>query len=117
MTGIKAVASTMVLAALLGRGGASHAASSTCTVGIAPAECTTDWVRANPTTHHIHIKVSPWQTYYLKDIDTHVVVAHGTNGMLGTERTVTGLYGRYTGTVNNALTALLIGGGITISNN
>jgi hypothetical protein len=110
------LAALAAFAMLLGTAGASQAASETCRVDLGLGACTTNWLRANATNHFVHVSVSSWQTFYLHDIDTHVIVYHGTNGIFGTEHTVTGLFGRYTGEINNLLTAALIGGHITITN-
>jgi hypothetical protein len=110
------LAAVAVLATLLASTGLAQAASKTCTVGFAPPTCTTGWVRANASGHFVHVSVTSWQTWKVTDIDTHVRVAHGTNGVLGSSRTITGLYGRYNATISNQVTAVVLGGRITISN-
>jgi hypothetical protein len=110
------LAAVLAVASLAGAG-IADAASKTCYTGFAPPDCTTGWIRANSSGHFVHVSVSSWQTWKVTDIDTHVRVAHGTNGILGSERTITGLYGRYNATISNMVTSVVVGGHITISNN
>ena len=110
------LAAVLALASLAGVG-IAQAASKTCYTGFAPPDCTTGTIRANSSGHFVHVSVTSWQTWSVHDVDTHVRVAHGTNGVLGTERTITGLYGRYNASISNMVTSVVLGGHITISNN
>jgi hypothetical protein len=115
----KIIASTLVALAVFGAAGAAEAASKKCSIGLtlATGDCTTGWVRANAKTHHVHISVSRFLNYSVKDIDTHVQIARGKSNLSGVEKTIGGLYGRYTASINNIATAVLGGGSVTIHNN
>jgi len=113
---IHGFAAAAALAGLLGFDSAAQAASKTCRTGLVPTFCTTGWIRANPRTHHVHVSVSSWQTWSVHDIDSRVRVGHGTNGIWGTEKTITGLYGRYNASISNQLSSSIVGGHITIRN-
>lgn len=78
--------------------GSAHAASNTCWMAILPRShnsCTTTSVSANPNGHFVHINISPRVAYRVIDSSNGAVVSSGTSGLLGTRKTITGLYSRY----------------------
>jgi hypothetical protein len=103
-------------AALLGIATPAGAASKRCDVGRAWPRCTTGIVPANSNSHHVHVSVSSFLHWSVKDVDTGVTVGSGNSNLWGVERTITGLYGRYTATIVNGVTANVVGGGVTLHN-
>ncbi|MDQ3235379.1 MAG: hypothetical protein M3Q07_26510 [Pseudobdellovibrionaceae bacterium] len=95
----------------------AQAASESCSLSFGAAQCWTEAVAANSRSHHVHIDISSHITWSVVDIDNDAVVARGTSGWLGTERTITGLYGKYVLHLQNAATAVILGGSGTIHNN
>lgn len=92
------------------------AASESCHTQFSVPVCTTDSIPANAQNHFVHVSVGPFQTWSVHDVGNGVQVGHGTNGILGTERTITGLFGRYNATISNILTSAITGSGVTITN-
>jgi len=101
------VASTTMLSGVL----PARASSSQCSFGLyAVSGCWTNTVQANRTSHHVHIAVSRHVTYEVVDVANGVVVAKGTTGWGGVDRTITGLYSSYRLHIWNGVTATLTGG-------
>jgi hypothetical protein len=100
----------------IGSMGLGEAASESCWTQFSVPECTTRAIPANAQNHFVHVSVGPFQTYSVNDTDMHVQVAHGTNGILGTERTITGLTNHYNAHIGNLLTSAITGSSVTITN-
>jgi hypothetical protein len=94
-----------------------RAASQSCNIDLALPDCRTSPVPANGQWHFVHIDVSSFLTYSVVDAGNGVRVAHGTTGVFGTSRTITGLYSRYYLHLMNGVTGAIIGGSGTINNN
>lgn len=83
----------------------SFAASQSCTVPRNDGSCTTSTVRANASGHYVKYKVCVTgllgaAAYFIKDIDTGVIVKEGLNSLKGCDSDkVNGLHGRYRLTV------------------
>ncbi len=78
--------------------------------------CNTATINANARNHFIHVQASRFLTWQVKDVNSRVIVAHGTSGIRGTDKTITGLYGTYNGRASNVATSVLIGGRLELSN-
>ena len=74
----------------------TFAVSSGCTTSTGVLRyCKTGTIPANAQRHFIHIDVTRFVTYKLNDAKSGKIVASGKTGSSNTNKTTTGLYGRY----------------------
>jgi hypothetical protein len=86
----------MVVAALVALGAdTAVAASSTCFVSKVQQWCRTDSIPAQPIGHLVHLSLSPRLNYEVKDDTNGVIVGSGYAGLNGLQKTIPGLYARY----------------------
>jgi hypothetical protein len=115
----KAILHTMWIAgaALASLATTSHAsaASNTCWAGRTDGFCKTTCIAANAANHFVHIDVAPFaQAYHVRDCNNGIIVYSGSSGFWGVNKTITGLYARYTVYLYGALWPT---GYVTINNN
>lgn len=86
-------------AALMGVSAPSFAFSDTCYVwkpeSFPQLTCVAGPVAANSTHHYVHFTVSPFATYWVRDIRSNVTVYSGRANRSGFSKTVFGLYSEY----------------------
>ena len=100
-----------VLAAAVAAGGVPAFAESSACIFPARSNCSTKSVAANRSGHFVFVSITPTVHWIVRDAVNGVVVGSGTAGLLGTRRTIVGLFGRYVleidglfsgqGTINN----------------
>lgn len=100
---------------MLALSGTASAASSTCWADRDSGFCSTSCVQANSANHFVHISIGSFaDAYHVRDCNNGVIVRSGSSGFWGVEKTITGLYSRYSVYLYGALWP---GGHATIDNN